>query len=173
MPIELDEHRLGLAADQALRRQDLLDLGCADAKRQGAKRPVGCGVAIAAHDRHARLGQPELGANDVNDSLIARRQVIETHAVRGTVLPECIELRPGQCVGDRQPPAGRGHVVIDRRERAVGPAHAPPGRVQTAERLWRRHLMHQMEVHVEQGLTIVELMHDMRVPQTIQERLRL
>jgi hypothetical protein len=92
--------------------------------------------------------------------------------MRGTVLPQRVELRSSQCVGDRQQPAGGRHVVIDRGERAIGPPYPPPGRVQPAEGLRRGHFVHQMEVDVEQRLTIVELAHDMCIPQTIQERLR-
>ena len=41
---------------QRLRRQHMLDLAGADAKRQGAEGAVRGGVAVAAHDGHARLG---------------------------------------------------------------------------------------------------------------------
>ena len=47
--------------------------------------------------------------------------------------------------------------MIDGRERPIGPAHAAAGRAQSAERLRRRHLVHEVQVDVEQRLAVVEL----------------
>ncbi len=63
---------LRLVLQQALRRQHVADLAGADAERQRAERAVRRRVAVAADDRHARLGQPLLRADDVDDSLPAR-----------------------------------------------------------------------------------------------------
>jgi hypothetical protein len=47
----------------------VLDLGRADAERQRAEGAVRRRVAVAADDRHPRLRQPLLGADDVHDPL--------------------------------------------------------------------------------------------------------
>ena len=46
------------------------DLGSADAEGQRTERTVGAGVAIATDDRHARLGQPLLRPNHMDDALL-------------------------------------------------------------------------------------------------------
>ena len=55
---------------QALRGEHVLHLGRADAERERAERAVSGGVAIAADDGHARLGEAQLGADDVHDALL-------------------------------------------------------------------------------------------------------
>ena len=44
----------------------------------------------------------------------------------------------------------RRHVVVDRRQREVGPAHLAPGQPQRLERLRRRHFVHEVQVDVQQ-----------------------
>ena len=56
---------------EGLRRQDVLDLAGADAEGQGPEGAVGAGVAVAADDRQAGQGQAQLGADDVDDPLVA------------------------------------------------------------------------------------------------------
>ncbi len=67
----IDAHLAGLrpVLEQALGRQHVLDLAGADAEGQRAERAVRRGVAVAADDGHARLGQPQLRADDVDDAL--------------------------------------------------------------------------------------------------------
>ena len=47
----------------------MLNLGGTDAEGQRTECAMGCGVAIAAHDGHARHGQTLLRADHVNDAL--------------------------------------------------------------------------------------------------------
>ncbi len=68
--VDLDQHILGRRLDQGLGRQHMLDLGSADAKGEGAHRPVRRGVAVAANDRHAWLGEALLRSDDVDDALV-------------------------------------------------------------------------------------------------------
>ena len=58
--VALDRHGHGLRAHlgQGLGGQHVLDLAGADAEGERAEGAVGRGVAVAADDRHARLGQP-------------------------------------------------------------------------------------------------------------------
>ncbi len=57
-----DPHRARPLLDQALGREHVLDLGGADPEGQRAEGAVGRGVAVAADDRHPRLGDAQLRA---------------------------------------------------------------------------------------------------------------
>ena len=59
----------GRAWGRAWVAQDVLHLAGADAEGDGAERPVGGGVGVAAHDRHARLGESLLRTDHVHDAL--------------------------------------------------------------------------------------------------------
>ena len=76
-PIELEQHRLRPALRERLRREDVLDLGRADPERERAEGAVRRRVAVAADDRLARLRQPELRADHVDDALVARARPVE------------------------------------------------------------------------------------------------
>ena len=100
--------------------EDVLDLAGADAEGQGAEGAVGGGVAVAAHDRHARLGQALLGADDVHDALVAVAHGVE----RGCRTPRSSR---------RAPPSGCGDRVGDRAGRCrwwgrCGPSSPRSGR---------------------------------------------
>ena len=133
---------------QRLRREHVLDLGRADAERERAERAVRRGVRVAAHDRHAGLRQPELRADHVHDALAAAAGRVERDAELRAVPRERLELLLRERV-DRRVVAG-GDVVVHRRERQVGPAHAAAGEPQALERLRRGDLVHEVEVDVEQ-----------------------
>ena len=60
----------GRCLGQRLGGQDVLDLARPDAEGERTERAVGGGVAVAADDRHARLGPALLGADDVDDALV-------------------------------------------------------------------------------------------------------
>ena len=63
--------------EQALGRQDVLDLARADAEGQRAKGAVRRRVAVPADHRVAGLRQPELGTDDMDDPLLGRVEVVE------------------------------------------------------------------------------------------------
>ena len=105
--------------EEALRREDVLDLARADAERERAERAVRRRVAVAADDGHAGLGQPELGADDVDDALLVRVGPVERDAVLLAVLGERAELLLGLLVDDREAARERRDRVIHRRERAI------------------------------------------------------
>ena len=129
--------------------QDVLDLAGADPEGQGAERAVGAGVAVAADDRRAGERQAELGPDHVDDPLMAAVDVVERDAELAAVGPQRLDLPARERVADVELVLGR-HVVVDRRERQVGPAHAPAGQPQAVERLRARHLVDQVTVDVEQ-----------------------
>ena len=64
-----DPHRLRPLLHHALGREHVLDLGGADPEGQRAEGAVGRGVAVAADDRHPRLGDAQLRADHVDDPL--------------------------------------------------------------------------------------------------------
>ncbi len=68
--VDADLVRRGPALEQGLGCQDHLDLGRPDPEREGPEGAMGRGVGIAAHDRHARLREPELRPDHVDDALV-------------------------------------------------------------------------------------------------------
>src|SRR4051812_34401464 len=87
------------------------------------------GVRIPAHDRHAGLGDAELGADHVHDALTAMAEPVERDPELLDVTGKCVELPARDVVLDRARELPRRHVVVGRRERAVGPPHRPAGEV--------------------------------------------
>src|SRR5579862_9279052 len=67
--LDRDQHVLGAALDERLRREDMLDLGGTDAKGKRTEGAMRRRMAVAANDRHAGLGHALLGADDMDDAL--------------------------------------------------------------------------------------------------------
>ena len=76
----VNQHGFRLALRQALGGQHVLDFGGANAEGQRAERAMGAGVAVAAYDGHARLGQSEFRTDDVHDALVGRIHVEQRNA---------------------------------------------------------------------------------------------
>ena len=148
-----DAHRAGLVLDHALRREHVLDLARADPEGQRAEGPVGGGVRVAADDRHAGLGDAELGADHVDDPLARGSERVDGDAELLAVALERLHLHARERVLDprRHGRAVGGGVVVGGRERAVGPANAPAGEPQPVEGLGAGDLVHEMQVDVEQA----------------------
>ena len=66
---DFDFEVFGLLLDQRLRRQNVFNLGRADAVGQRAECAVCRGVAVTTNDSHAWQGPTLFGANDVHDAL--------------------------------------------------------------------------------------------------------
>jgi hypothetical protein len=108
-------------------------------------------VRVAADDGHARLGDAQLGADDVHDALIARVHVVELDAEVGAVLAQRGNLLGRDLVDDVEAALdGGGHVVIDGRDGAIGTAHLAAGQAQAFKGLRRGDLVEQLQVDVEQ-----------------------
>ena len=129
--LHADLERLRLALEQALRGEDMLDLARADPEGEGAEGPVGGRVAVAADDGHARLGQPQLRPDDVDDPLAVRAEAEERDAELRGVAPELLDLEGGLRVDDRQVPRRGGRRVI-RRGHRLDPVGAPRARGRAA-----------------------------------------
>ena len=165
---ERDAHRLRQRLRQRLRRQHVLDLGRADAERERAERAVRRGVAVAADDRHPRLRQAELRPDHVHDPLAAAPGREQAHTELLAVRGERVELRPRELVGDR--PVHRRDVVVHRRDRQLGPPNSAAVQAERLERLRARHLVHEMQVDVEQRRRAVLLGDEVRVPDLAKQR---
>jgi hypothetical protein len=109
-----------------------------------AEGAVGRGVAVAADDRHAWLGDAELRADDVDDALLLRAEAVDGDAELRAVGLEGLHLLAGQRLADhgRGRGAVRGDVVVGGRERAIGPADLAAGEPEPVEGLRARDLVH-------------------------------
>ena len=148
-----DPHRARLALAQALGREHVLDLAGADPERERAERAVGGGVRVAADDRHARLGDPQLRPDHVHDALAVGADRVQRDAELLAVALERLHLHARELVADarrRRGPVG-GDVVVGGGERAVGPAHRAPGEPQALEGLRAGDLVHEVQVDVQQA----------------------
>ena len=156
--LALDGHgqRLGRVLQQALRREHVRHLAGADAERERAERAVRAGVAVAAHDHRPRLGQPQLRPDDVHDALRSRCPARAARCRSPAQFFSSAAICSARRVvehGDAPVAAARRgrRRVIHRRHRALGPAHLEAALAQPGERLRRGHLVHQVQVDVEDG----------------------
>ena len=167
--VHMDRHGFRLALQQALRGHHVADLGGTDAKRQRTERAVGGGVAVAADDRHARLGGTQLGADHVHDAAVFTIPAMQLDAELAAVGFQLgdLRLRFGVCIrtaaiGIRR--QGRGGM-IQRGQYAIGPAQRQAALAQLAECLRRGDFVHQMQIDVEDRRRVGGFgYNDMRVP---------
>ncbi len=149
-PVGANLQRPGLGLPQTLRGEHVLDLAGADAEGERAERAVGGGMAVAAHDGHAGLGEAQLGSDDVHDTLFGRAEVEQAHAELAAVAAHHFNLRRRIGVGDRLGTVGGRHVVILGAEGAVERAHLAPAVAQGLEGLRRCDLVHQVQIDIKQ-----------------------
>ena len=108
---------------QTLGGQNVFHFRSADAEGQRAKCAMGAGVAVAANDGHAGLGDAEFRTDYMHDPLFGRLNVIERNAELGAVGAQGIHLFSRDGIGDDQPVGCGGDVMIHRGDRPVGAAH--------------------------------------------------
>ena len=158
--VDDDAQRLRLLLPQALRREDLLQLRCADAERERAERAVRRGVRVAAGDREARLRDAELGPDDVHDALarIVDAEVQDVVLARVVLeeLDHAADLRVGDARDAALAPDGR-HVMIRGGESLARLAHLAAFLRERAERV-ERAFVHEIAVDVEQRFAFA--LHD-------------
>ena len=167
--VDADAHVLGLALDQRLGGEHMLDLGGADAVRQRAERAMGRGVAVAADDGGAGQGEALLGADDVDDALavVELAEIFDAELAR--VLGERRDLQRRFRIVDAVAAVGGRHVVVDHGERLLRRAHLAAGHAQALEGLRARHLVDEMPVDIEQAGAVRRLVHQMVVPDLVVE----
>ncbi|MNM67158.1 hypothetical protein D3C81_786780 [compost metagenome] len=172
LAIDGDGHGPGLALQQALRGQHVADFAGADAERQRTERAVRGGVAVAADDGHARLGEALLRCDDMHDAATGRGHVEQLDAVLGAVLRQHVDLRFGGLAGIGELAVGacrRGRRgVIHRRLGAVGTTRLQAALAQFGEGLRRGDFVDQVQVDVQHGGCAVGFGDDdVRVPQFV------
>ncbi len=167
----IDAHLAGSRPrlQQALAGEDVLDLARADAEGQRAEGTVRRGVAVATDDRHPGLRQPEFRPDDMDDAAMGARHAMQGDAELGGIRLHLPDLRRRQRVGDRHVQRGRRNRVIHRGDGPLGTTHLQPALAKTAESLWRGHLVHEVEVDVEDRRRIGSFGNDVRLPDLFEE----
>ena len=148
-PVDADLVGQRIALEERLGREDHLHLARPDPERECAERAVRARVRIAADDGHARLGEPELRTDDVDDALARRADAVERDAELGAVRLELADLGGGHLVEDRQVARRRRDGVVGGRDRLPRPADAQPARPKAGERLWAGDLVDEVQVDRE------------------------
>ena len=168
LAIDSDGESLKGLQGQRLCGQNMLDLAGADAEGECPEGAVGGRMAVAADDRHARLGQAKLGADDVHDALVdvAHREKLD--AELGAVATEGLHLGLAHRVRDGTR-SGR-NVVIFSGQGQVGAANRAAGQSQAVERLGAGHLVKQVQVDVQKVGLALSPTHDMCVPNLLGQR---
>jgi hypothetical protein len=167
----IDPDLVGLrpALEEALRGEHHLDLARADPERERPKGAMGRGMAVAADDGHPRLGQPELGADDVHDALVRGAQAVQRDPELAAVIGEHLDLRSGHLVRDRQGAIVGRDRVVRRRHGLAGPADLQPTPAQARERLRAGHLVDEMEIDRQDGRRAGLLADDVIAPDLLDE----
>ena len=169
--VDGNPHILERALDQRLGRQHMLDLRRADAEGERAEGAVGRRMAVAAHDGRARQGEALLRADDMDDALADVVHVEEFDAEFLGVRAQQVDLDLRFLVVDRHAPARRGRDVVVRHcERQLGPAHRPAVLAQSFEGLGAGDLVHQVPVDIDQACAVVLFMHQVALPDLVEER---
>ena len=168
--VDRNAHRAGFGLEDALAGEDHFDLRSPHAERHGAQSSVGRSVAVAADDRHARLGESQLGADDVHDALLGVSHAEVLDAVAGAVLGQRLDLPPRLRLPDRK-------VLVDGRDVMVGRGRdlrrtrdAEAAAFDPRESHGRRHLVDILPVDVEHAAAAVLDTHRVRVPYLVQKR---
>ena len=151
----------------------VLDLRRADAEGQRAQRAMGRGVAVAAHERGARQRQAKLRPDDVHDALphIEDRDI--RHPELDDVLLQRLHLDAAVLfldVGRRcaQPTVGMlwsATAMVRSGRRSLRPARRRPSNA-----CGRRDLVQEMAVDVEDAGAVRERLHDVTVPDLVEQR---
>ncbi len=148
----------------------MLDFRSADAIGERAERAVGRGMAVAAHQRHARQRKTLLRADDVDDALTLIELVVVFEIEEFRVFGQIRDLGRAFRIGIGQMAVGGRHVVIDHEEGLIRRVHLAAGQPQAFERLWARHFMHDMTIDIDQSGAIRRLLDQMIIPDFVVQR---
>ena len=124
----------------------MLHLRRTDAEGDRAERAVRGGVRVAAHDRHAGLGEAQLRADDVHDALLDVAERMQPDAELLGVPAQRLDLGARDRVGDGLVEVERRDVVVLGGQGQVRTAYGPAGQPEALERLRRGDLVDQVEV---------------------------
>jgi hypothetical protein len=162
---------LGASLGEGLRGKDVFYFAGSDTECQCSKCSMRTGVAVAADDGHAGLGDAELRADDVDDTLLAAADVEEFDAELLAVLAQRRDLPGCDLIDDVEAFRQRSRdVVIDGGNAAVWAANFAAGESQSFEGLRRGHFVQQLEIDIEQGRFALGLGDDVLLPYFFEER---
>src|SRR6266478_1689793 len=135
---------------------------------------MGAGVRVAADDGHAGFGEAEFGADDVDDALVGRLDVVELNAEVGTVFAEGFDLAGGDLVDDVETvfDAAGGDVVVHRCDSAISTAQFAARHAEAVEGLRAGDLVDEVKVDVENAGFACGFGDEMLLPDFFEECLR-
>ena len=147
----------------------MLDLGRADAEGERTERAMGRGVAVAAHQRHARQGEALLRADDVADALAPVALAVIFEPEQRGVLRQIGDLRGalGIRIGGRA--IGGRHVVVGHQQRPLRRADLQAGEPQRRKRLRAVHLVGDLAVDIKETGAVRLGVDHMVVPDLVVE----
>src|SRR5262249_29549857 len=128
----------------------MFDFRSPDTESERTECAVGAGVAVAADDGHARLCETEFWADDVHNSLLRRIDIKQPDAKFAAVLLQRLNLLLCDRIEDRSAAWLGRDIVIDSRDSAQSLPHFAAGGAKTVKRLRGCHLVHQVQIHIEQ-----------------------
>ncbi len=174
-PGDVDRQGARPALQQTLAGQHMPHLGRSDAECQRAKGAMSAGMAVAAHDRLARLGGPQLGADDVNDTAMLAPEAVQMNAEFVAVIDHGFDLPGGGGLTDHVDILERGYGlggggVIHGGYGAVRPAHGQARGPQRRVSLGCGDLVDQVQVDVQhRGCVFGFWHHHMLVPNLLEQ----
>ena len=169
-----DAHVLGRLLQQRLRRQHMFHFGRTNAESECPHGAMGRGMAIAAHNRHARQRTAKLRPDHMHNALTVIEQRDVRHAEFNDVLFQGINLQAAFGVHNAGATAVIGRdIMVHHGERRIRAAHLAPRGAQAIKSLRRGHFMGQMKVNIKQRRSIREGFHHMGIPNLVEQRARL
>ena len=161
--------RFGLTQQQRLRCKNMLHFRGADTKGQRAERTMGGGVAVPTDHSDTRQGKALFRADDVDDALFRRIDIVELHPEIGAVLHQRVELCLRHRIEDRQPAIRGRNVVIGHGQRKIRPAQPAASNAQRLKRLRGGHFVDEVTIDEDQRGAVIKRLDDMIVPDLLVE----
>ena len=127
-----------------------------DAKSDCAERAVGCSVAVAADDRHARECATLFGADDMHDALVRVAHGVKRDAEIFGIGAHDVDLFCRDGVGDGQMNVLGRHIVIFGGHGEIRSAYPALADSQTVEGLGAGDLMDEVEIYIERSVHPVQ-----------------
>ena len=127
----------------------MLHLRRSNPECQRAKRAVRPGVAVAANNRHPRLRQPQLRTNHMHNPLIRRIHIEQPDAKFLAIRLQSPDLLGRNQIRNRSATRLSRNIVIDGSHRPRRLTNFPPRGAQPIKSLRRSHLMHQMQIDIQ------------------------
>ncbi len=132
-------------------------------------------MTVAAYQCRARQGEALFRPHDMDDALFHIGVADQADTEFGGIAFQRGELLRTFRVGDRDAIAigvatrRGGQIMIRHGQRQVRPPHRSPSQAKPLKRLWRRHLMHEVAINIDQAGAIRAALDDMRVPDLLIE----